>query len=92
MSATPAQVANDMDAWARFYDGRDKHIERMCRQSSMLIRQLMAGERIDGRTWGGLYGRIVTFTGMQRHQDTQIVKSLDRAKDTIEELKRGVPQ
>lgn len=90
MTATPAQVANDLDAQAKYWRGRDRDIEGVCRDGAWLIRQMIARAPIDGRTRNGLYKRLINMTGsaMQNRQP-QIFTSLTRARLTIDELERG---
>lgn len=89
MTATPAQVANDLDAQAKYWRGRDRDIEEVCRDGAWLIRQMIAGAPVRG-TRTGLYKRLINMTGsaMQDRQP-QIFTSLTRARLTIDELERG---
>ncbi|WP_305970440.1 MULTISPECIES: hypothetical protein [unclassified Mameliella] len=89
--ASPAEVANDMSAYARFWDGRDRRIERVCRDAARVIRSLLAGDRIDGRTWGGLHRRLLdmeTASWMEREAPS-MCWHLTRARTTIESLRAG---
>ncbi|MBW4984750.1 hypothetical protein KZZ07_19605 [Mameliella sp. CS4] len=63
--ASPAEIANDMDAHARFWAGRDRDAERACRDAARAIRDLLAGKRLDGRFWGGLHGRLLRLERLE---------------------------
>lgn len=86
--ATPAQIANDMDAQAKWWaKQRGKlRIAATCADSAKAIRILLAGERLDGRFWHGLHLRLVSL----EHHDTLRVARTDltRARLCLEELRR----
>jgi hypothetical protein len=86
MTATPAEVANDLEAQARFFVKRDDDVSRLCREAARLIRQMLAGERVDGRTWAGVHRRLYDRK-MGRDQTTQIGKSLSRGLGTLVALR-----
>lgn len=89
MPATPAQVANDLEAQAGFFRKRDQFITDACQDSARMIRKLIADEQIDGRTWAGLHTRLLNFTSSGRgRSDTQIAKSLRRGLATLVELRK----
>lgn len=88
MSATPAQVANDMAARAPFWRGRDGEIQVACSQAAKVIRSLLAGERVDGRTVRGLLVRISCIEDGHRQDATRIGPALNRARHTIMALCR----
>lgn len=84
--ASPAEIANDMDAHARFWAGRDRDAERACRDAARAIRVLLAGKRLDGRFWGGLHRRLLR---LERHDVDWHVKGypdFTRARLCIERL------
>ena len=88
MTASPAQIANDLEAQARFFAKRDDRVERACRDAARMIRQLLAGEPVDGRTWGGLHTRLMELTrGTGRYAGTQIDKSMSRGLQCLFELR-----
>lgn len=87
MTASPAQVANDLIAQGTFFDRRDDDVARACRDSARLIRALIGGERVDGRTYSGLHSRMIGLSIRYGHQpDTQISKSLSRGLATLSAL------
>lgn len=89
MSATPAQVANDLAAQAKYWDRRDDHVSRACHQCARLIRAMLAGDPVDGRTYGGLHGRLLELEITWRwRNDTTIWNSLTRGRLTLEALRR----
>lgn len=94
--ATPAQVANDMDAHAAYWAKRghrtDRHIERACRDAARVIRAHLDGEPVDGRTWGGLHRRLLNLTSnaSQRHYHVKGWPDFDRALAVLYELRREV--
>lgn len=88
MPATPAQVANDLDAQAAYFLKRDADIARACRDAARLIRQHLAGEPVDGRTWGGLHTRLLNQIGQYHAKPgAQIAKSMTRGLETLYELR-----
>ena len=91
MTASPAQVANDLAAQARFWDGRDRHVENVCRDAADAIRKMLAGEQLDGRTWHGLHRRLLDQEARFRSSaSTTIWRSLTRGRLTLEALRNGV--
>lgn len=88
MPATPAQVANDLEAQARYFAKRDDHVERACLDAARMIRNLLANEPVDGRTWGGLHTRLLGLTSKAgRYGGTQIDKSMNRGLQCLYELR-----
>jgi hypothetical protein len=86
MSASPSEVANDLDAQAVYIRKRDADLFHLCRDSARLIRQMLAGEKIDGRTWGGVHRRLCNRT-IGRDVESQIGKSLARGLATLTALR-----
>lgn len=86
MTATPAQVANDLAAQGRFWDRRDDHVARACRDCARLIRARLAGEQIDGRTYFGLLRRLLDLETTWRGRNEAIGNSLTRGRLTLEAL------
>lgn len=88
MTATPAQIANDLEAQARFFAKRDDRVARACRDAARMIRQHLAGEAVDGRTWGGLHTRLMDLTGRgARYNGTQIERSMSRGLQCLYQLR-----
>lgn len=87
--ATPAEVANDMAAQARYWHGRDRDIERACADAALLIRAHLAGEPVDGRTWGGLHRRLLALEDSSFARRYNIADNLLRARLTLEKLRRS---
>lgn len=61
--ATAAQIANDMAAQARYWERRDKAIARACADAARMIRAYQAGDRVDGRSFSGLFKRLLDLEG-----------------------------
>jgi hypothetical protein len=90
MPATPAEVANDLAAQGAFFLRRDEDVARACRDAARLIRQHLAGEKVDGRTWYGLQDRMMRLDFRFRTEpDTQIAKSISRGLRTLQDLRSG---
>ena len=92
MSATPAQVANDLAAQAKYWDGRDNHVSRACHQCARLIRAMLAGDPVDGRTYGGLHRRLLALEISWCGRNETIWNSLRRGRLTLEALLRECRQ
>ena len=89
--ASPAEVANELSAQANIYARSDRNVERACRDAARMIRQYLAGEHVDGRTWGGLHTRLLDLTATFRSEaNACIAYSLDRGLQTLYELRAGV--
>jgi hypothetical protein len=88
MPATPAQIANDLEAQARYFAKHDDRVERACRDAARMIRQLIANEPVDGHTWSGLHTRLMELTsGTSRYAGTQIDTSMSRGLQCLYELR-----
>ncbi len=88
MPATPAQVANDLEAQATYFQKRDDDIARVCRDTARMIRQHLASEPVDGRTWGGLHTRLLNQIGRYHSQpDVQIARSMTRGLEALYQLR-----
>jgi hypothetical protein len=85
--ATPEEVANDMLAWAKHYDGRDNGLARVCRDVARLIRQMLCGQTVDGRTYHGVLRRLGNAGRCRRQANEQILNSLSRATRTLTGLR-----
>lgn len=88
MTATPAEVANDLDAQAAYFRKSDEDVSRLCRACAGLIRDYLAGRAVDGRTFYGVHRRLCDRT-IGRDCETQIGKSLARGRQTLEALRAG---
>ena len=92
MTASPAQIANDLEAQARFFAKRDDYVARACQDAARMIRQNLAGQPVDGRTWGGLHQRLLTLTTRRGlYPGTQIERSLDRGLQCLMAFRCGKP-
>lgn len=85
--ASPAEIANDMAAHARYWDGRNNDIARACRDAAREIRNALNGIECDGRTWGGLHRRLLRLEGAERY--ARGLPNFLRARLTLEDLRRG---
>jgi len=90
--ATPAQIANDMAAHAEYWAKRDKNIERACRDAARVIRAFLAGEQVDGRTFGGVQKRLMDRARGQGDCAVAIsgYPDFDRARTCMECLRMEV--
>ena len=88
--ATPAQIANDMAAQAAYWHGRDRRlgVAVACSDAAQQIRAHLAGERVDGRTWGGLHRRLLNLENHTFCRSHHIDQNLTRARLALEELRR----
>lgn len=84
--ATPAQVANDMEAQARYWQKRDKVIARACADSARVIRAFIDNEHVDGRTYGGLHRRLLDLVHSRRGAQFNASPNFDRALSTLQQL------
>ena len=90
MMATPAQVANDLAAQADYFAKRDHDIAQLCRDSARVIRAMIAGQPVDGRTLRGVMTRLQGYNGRPRAAvPSQIDKSLERALKTLTGMTEG---
>ena len=90
MTATPAQVANDLAVQADYFARRDDNIARLCRDSLRLIRAMIAGQAVDERTYARVIFRLQGWNSRPRAAvPSQIDKSLDRALVTLKALRGG---
>ena len=90
MTATPAQVANDLAAQATFFAKRDDNIAGLCRDSLWLIRALTGRQAVDEGLYESVIFRLQRWNSRPRAAvPSQIDKSLDRALVTLTELKAG---
>ncbi|KJS43546.1 MAG: hypothetical protein VR71_10135 [Roseovarius sp. BRH_c41] len=85
--ATPAQIANDMAAHAKYWAGRDCNIERVCRDAAWVIRSMLEGPKVDGRTYGGVHRRLLRLE-MGPGWRVKGYPDLVRARLCIERLRR----
>ena len=93
MTATPAQVVNDLAAQAAWWGGRDEDLARTCRDTCRLIRALDAGKHVQGRSYQGVHARLVHLVhrySIGPQHDSQIARSLRRAFATLQAQWGGV--
>lgn len=87
MTATPAQVANDLDAQAAFFAKREADLAQACRDCARAIRAMLNDGKIDGRTYTGVHTRMMNMSLRYRGRpDTQISKSISRGLCTLQVL------
>ena len=90
MTATPAQVANDLALQAAYLAKRDHDIAQLCRDSARVIRAMIGGQAVDGRTLRGVMTRLQGYNGRPRPAvPSQIDKSLERALKTLTGMTEG---
>lgn len=85
--ATHAQVANDLFAQGAYFGRSDRDIERLCSDAAHLIRSMLAGEAVDGRTYNGVHTRLVSRVA-RCPTESQIERSLSRGLRSLQELQR----
>ncbi|MBP0483953.1 hypothetical protein J5474_15845 [Sagittula sp. M10.9X] len=73
-----------MAAHGQYWDKRDRRIALACRQAASLIRAFLAGERVDGRTYGGLHARLLRLEA--RGANLQGYPNFFRARETLSAL------
>jgi hypothetical protein len=61
---TPAEIANDLAAWARTLEKSDPKSAKLFRDTCNAVRKMIDGERLDGRFWAGLDRRQLSFVGV----------------------------
>lgn len=87
MTATPAQVANDLDAQANHFSRADVALAQTCRDAARAIRVMQDEGTIDGRTFGGLHARMLNMVSRYGNtSDSQIAKSLRRGLLTLQDM------
>lgn len=90
MPATPAEVANDLFAQARYFAKRDDTVARLCTVAARLIRAKAAGELYDDRAYRDVEVALikrVAERGGAPEREAQITKSLRRALETLQTLR-----
>lgn len=89
MTATPAQVANDLEAQATFWRKRDDDIAKACLDAAHMIRLLLARRPVDGRSWTGLHRRLLNLMSFGPHDARSGAnRSLQRGLDTLTAMRR----
>lgn len=84
MPATPAEVANDLAAQAKFFVKRDDAIARLCADAASLIRSMIEDKPYDEVLYATVLARIAAAGCDHRcTPKSQIEKSLHRAFLTI---------
>jgi hypothetical protein len=87
MSATPAQVANDLDAQANYFGRRDEAIATACRDCARIIRAFIAAEQVAAQAYGDLRRHMLDLEIKFRNQThSQIGKSICRGRQTLETM------
>ena len=87
--ASPAQIANDMEARARFWSKRDKDVAFACRDAARVIRGYVFGPAPDGRTVTGVLTRLhrLLYERFRALGSADQEMALQRAADAIAELR-----
>lgn len=85
--ASPAQIANDLAAQATFWTRRDGDVARVCRDAARLIRAMLAGQPVDGRTYAGVQARLLSNGARYGRSNETIYWSLHRASETLMALR-----
>ncbi len=91
MTASPAQVANDLAAQGQYWQRRDGDVGRACFDGAQLIRCLLEGSHADGFAASELRQRLDSL--WRRFEKQNIYNnpsnSLHRGVTTIDELQRA---
>lgn len=90
MPATPAEVANDLAAQARFFVKRDDDIAKLCRDSARLIRSILVFELVDEQSFADVVTRLEKYGRTPPRGvfgASQIAKLLRRALETLQTLR-----
>jgi hypothetical protein len=90
VTASPAQVANDLTAQAVYFARRDAHVERACRDAARMIRRHLAGEPVDGRSWGSLPRWINTYNALRDRRGGAYAHHYRKACDALAEFAAGL--
>ncbi|MBY6117386.1 hypothetical protein KUW09_24545 [Mameliella alba] len=85
--ASPAEIANDMEAHAAYWARRDRDIERACRDAARTIRSFLAGDNVDGRTYGGLHRRLLNLGSGSPDRIVKGYPNFERARDALHQLR-----
>lgn len=85
--ASPAEIANDLAAQAAFWDRRDRDVAAVCRDAARLIRAMLAGQPVDGRTYAGVQARLLSNGARYGRSHETIGRSLSRASASLTELR-----
>ena len=86
MGASPAEVANDLWAQGPYFQRRDDDVAKLCFDAAHLIRDFLAATSIDGRRFYGVMSRLANRPN-RYSAESQIVKSLARARVTLDALR-----
>jgi len=90
MPATPAEVANDLAAQARFFVKRNDDIAKLCRDAELLIRAWVAGEVVDDLELSQCMAKLIhleVWKEPEPGKSSQIYRSLHRALRMLEKLR-----
>jgi hypothetical protein len=91
--ASPAQVANDMEARAKFWCGRNEKVACVCACAARVIRAFLDGPRPDGRSVTGALTRLSNLEGFCLVRDSvDLSFSIARAAETILNLRQEARQ
>lgn len=83
MTASPAQVANDMAAQAKYWSGRDMNIELACEAAHRVIRAFVEGKQPHGNAIRAALDRLQRHLSYSQLADQPVWKSMARAEATI---------
>jgi len=88
--ASPAQVANDLSARAKFWQGRDDQVERACRWGAAMIRDWLAGIAPGPQEYSRVHAALLACAGKYRNEVAgDVGASLTRGRWVLEKLARG---
>jgi hypothetical protein len=88
--ATPAQVANDMQAWANFWYMRgDDQVYRACSDAADLIRKWLDGYEPSPRAFQAMHAELEKLAPKYRPEVTGVGKSMLRAVGCLDDLRQG---
>ncbi len=94
MNATPAQVANDLMAHYRLRSKSHRHEQALgedLRRCAEMIRDMLDGKRIDGRSYGEVHRRMIDLS-LRYRGDLSVGLSIIRGLQTLTTLRsEGAP-
>lgn len=85
--ATPAQVANDLEARARWWLGRSDYVYDACKDAAKLIRTALAGKNLKAERVAAVQHAMIEEARKWRHND--IAAALERGRRCLVKVHGG---
>lgn len=89
MTATPAEIANDLMAHYRLRaksHRNERHLGEDLRRCAEMIRSMLEGKRIDGRSYGAVHRRMMDLSFRYR-SDLSVGLSIHRGLQALTSLR-----